>query len=291
VVQGILWIAGLLAVTQTAPTQTQTPAAQESPCIAASTIRADTATVELCAGDEQLRLANATRDSASRARQLRDAADHYRRAVNLSSSPGISALALNQLAVCYDAAHLDDPAALEQVLRDLIALTPDDLAPAFRLARMQEDRGLIEAAEATLLDARHRQPDAIEPNSVLAQFYARRVTALHSRDRQTPAETFSNPGEPDANGVYRIGGQMNPPEREGVPHYPPDARAAGIKGVVQTEIVIAPDGSVSTARVVRSIPLLDEAALEAVKTWKFAPTIVNGQPVPVRMVVSVNFAP
>jgi TonB family protein len=288
-VPAVLLIAGLLAVTQPSANRTQTLAAQESPCVSASTIQADTATVELCAGEEQLRLANATRDTAARARQLRGAADHTRRAVNLSSNPGISALALNQLAVCFDSAHIDDPDALEQVLRELMALTPDDLTPVFRLARVQEDRGLIEAAEATLLDARHRQPDAIDPNRMLAQFYARRVTVLQSRDRLTPPETFSNPGEADANGIYRIGGALKPPEREGVPHYPPDARAAGIKGVVLAEVVIAPDGGVSAARVVRSIPLLDEAALEAVKTWKFAPTIVNGQPVPVRMVVSVNF--
>jgi TonB family protein len=286
VLLAFLWIAGLLAASQ--PTAGPT-SPQESPCISASTIHSDTATVELCAGEQQLRLASAARDGAERARLLRDATQHYRRAANLSSSPRISGLALNQLALCYDSAHINDPDALEQVLRELIALTPDDLTPVFRLARALEDRGLIDAAEATLLDARHRQPDALDPNRMLAQFYARRVTALHSRDRQTPPETFSNPGEPDVNGVYRIGDSLKPPERQGVPHYPADALAAGIRGAVQAEVVIGPDGSVSTARVVRSIPLLDEAALEAVRTWKFAPTIVNGQPVPVRMVVSVNF--
>ena len=41
----------------------------------------------------------------------------------------------------------------------------------------------------------------------------------------------------------------------------------------------------------RSIPLLDEAAIEAVRHWTFSPSIVNGQPVPVRMTVVVNFTP
>lgn len=49
-----------------------------------------------------------------------------------------------------------------------------------------------------------------------------------------------------------------------------------------------PDAS-GDARIVRSIPLLDEAALEAVRKWEFEPTPVDGQAVPVRMNVTVNF--
>ena len=74
-----------------------------------------------------------------------------------------------------------------------------------------------------------------------------------------------------------------------MPQYPPEARAAGIQGVVLAEIVIDGEGSVIDARVVRSVPLLDEAALKAVKNWRFTPTVVNGQAVPVRMTVTVNF--
>jgi protein TonB len=40
----------------------------------------------------------------------------------------------------------------------------------------------------------------------------------------------------------------------------------------------------------RSIPLLDEAALEAVKQWRYQPTLLNGVPQAVRMTVTVNFA-
>jgi periplasmic protein TonB len=59
--------------------------------------------------------------------------------------------------------------------------------------------------------------------------------------------------------------------------------------VVVAEIVIDPSGNVRDAKVVQSIPLLDEAALQAVRNWHFAPSVVNGQPVPVRMNVNVNF--
>ena len=56
------------------------------------------------------------------------------------------------------------------------------------------------------------------------------------------------------------------------------------------ETRIGTDGAVVDATVVRSIPLLDEAALEAVRLWRFAPTLLNGEPVDVLMTFTVNFA-
>jgi protein TonB len=49
-------------------------------------------------------------------------------------------------------------------------------------------------------------------------------------------------------------------------------------------------GTVKWARVLRSIPMLDQAALDAVKQWRYTPTLLNGTPVPVLMTVTVNFA-
>jgi protein TonB len=124
---------------------------------------------------------------------------------------------------------------------------------------------------------------------VLAQFYARLVTALHKQQAQKEPQAASNPGDPDENGVYRVGGSVTPPSRLDVPHFTPEAQAAGIQGVVVAEVVIDPSGKVTDTKVVQSIPLLDEEALRAVRNWHFAPTLVNGQPVPVRMNVNVNF--
>jgi periplasmic protein TonB len=47
---------------------------------------------------------------------------------------------------------------------------------------------------------------------------------------------------------------------------------------------------VTDARVLKSVPLLDEAALQAVKEWRYDPTVVNGKPVPIKMTVTVNFS-
>ena len=57
------------------------------------------------------------------------------------------------------------------------------------------------------------------------------------------------------------------------------------------EIVVGGDGAVSNARVLRSIPLLDQAALDAVRQWRYEPTLLNGVPTPVVMTATVNFAP
>jgi len=73
------------------------------------------------------------------------------------------------------------------------------------------------------------------------------------------------------------------------PTYPEVARAARIEGIVIIEAIIGPDGAVREARVLRSRPLLDEAALQAVRHWRYTPTLLNGVPVPVIITVTVNF--
>jgi TonB family protein len=240
-------------------------------------------------------LANAApKNSAEKTRQLEAAAGHYRKAASVASKPATKVLALNLLVGSCDPQQLNDPKQMETALREIISLTPDDLAPVYRLAKLQEDQGFIDAAEQTLLNARHKQPDEAEPNRMLAQFFARRVTALNKQELQKEPQVASNPGEPDENGVYLIGGAADrgpipPPARADVPRYPPEAAAAGIRGVVVAEVVIDPSGNVTNTKVVQSIPLLDEEALRAVRNWHFAPTLVNGQPVPVRMNVNVNF--
>jgi protein TonB len=94
----------------------------------------------------------------------------------------------------------------------------------------------------------------------------------------------------DPNAI-RVGGDIRPPSKlvDSKPVYPQDARDAGVQGVVILEVVIAPDGHVAGARVVRSIPMLDDAAYSAVMKWYFTPTLLNGTPVSVVMTVTVNF--
>jgi periplasmic protein TonB len=89
----------------------------------------------------------------------------------------------------------------------------------------------------------------------------------------------------------RPGGAIRQPARlRGAdPVYPPIARAAGVQGIVIIEATIDADGRVVNARVLRSLPLLDQAALDAVRQWEYMPTMLNGVPVPVVMTVTVSF--
>jgi protein TonB len=89
-----------------------------------------------------------------------------------------------------------------------------------------------------------------------------------------------------------VGGAIRAPARirDIAPVYPALAQAAHVEGIVIIEAVISQTGDVENARVLRSVPLLDEAALAAVRQWKFTPTLLNGIPVPVVYTVTVRFA-
>jgi protein TonB len=90
----------------------------------------------------------------------------------------------------------------------------------------------------------------------------------------------------------RPGGDLRPPAKihHVAPEYPSIARSARVSGTVILEAVIAEDGRVEDVRVLRSIRLLDDAAADAVRQWRFTPTLLNGMPVRVLMTVTVSFA-
>lgn len=71
--------------------------------------------------------------------------------------------------------------------------------------------------------------------------------------------------------------------------YPLDALKNRVEGSVLMEVVVGCQGEVSSTRVVKGVPMLTEAALDAVKQWRYVPTLLNGKPVPVRMHVTVTF--
>jgi TonB family protein len=97
---------------------------------------------------------------------------------------------------------------------------------------------------------------------------------------------------PDATGAYRVGGNLGPPKKlkDAAPVYPPIAQQARVQGVVILEARVDENGNVSDVKPLRSIPLLDQAAMDAVKQWRYTPTLINGVAVPVIMTVTVNFS-
>jgi len=91
----------------------------------------------------------------------------------------------------------------------------------------------------------------------------------------------------------RVGGNILPPKKtlDVRPIYPPEMRAAGREGVVPLEAVIRADGTVGSVRVLSAEvhPDFAIAAVDAVRQWRFTPTLLNGKPVEVVMNVSITF--
>jgi len=73
------------------------------------------------------------------------------------------------------------------------------------------------------------------------------------------------------------------------PEYPPLAKMARVQGTVLLEAVIGRDGTIQELKVQEGHPLLVRAALEAVRQWRYQPTLLNGEPVDVLTEIEVNF--
>ena len=73
------------------------------------------------------------------------------------------------------------------------------------------------------------------------------------------------------------------------PVYPPLARQARVQGTVRLEAVISKEGAIEELKVLNGHPLLVQAALDAVKQWRYQPTQLNGVAVEVITTIDVNF--
>jgi periplasmic protein TonB len=73
------------------------------------------------------------------------------------------------------------------------------------------------------------------------------------------------------------------------PMYPQIAKAARVSGAVVLQATISKDGSIQNLKVVSGHPMLVQAALDAVKQWRYKPYMLNGEPVEVETQITVNF--
>jgi TonB family protein len=109
---------------------------------------------------------------------------------------------------------------------------------------------------------------------------------------ETERTSAKRPPEP-AGASLKVGGNIRPPRKltHVSPVYPQSMKDASIEGAVPLEAVIAGDGSVQTVRVLTSSvhPDLAIAAVDAVRQWKFEPTLLNGKPVAIKMKVTIEF--
>ena len=117
-----------------------------------------------------------------------------------------------------------------------------------------------------------------------------RETVTVSERRMTSPPTFAQPRGAQP---VRVGGNIRVPRKvhDVHPTYPPDMREAGREGVVPVDAIIGRDGMVTSVRVLSAQvhPSFAIAAVDAVRQWRFSPTLLNGTPVEVVMTVTVTF--
>lgn len=115
-------------------------------------------------------------------------------------------------------------------------------------------------------------------------FLSLRMTNLYAEGKA--------PGAPEERAATPAGKPtIVPPRlvRQVPPNYPESAKKLGIEGTVVLSVSLDEKGNIVRARVVKSIPELDQAAIDTVKQWKYEPMTVNGVPRPIVFTVSVNF--
>ena len=95
-----------------------------------------------------------------------------------------------------------------------------------------------------------------------------------------------------ARGPVRVGGAITAPALVSrvEPIYPRLAVSANVQGVVILEAVVDREGHVESVEVLRSIPLLDDAAIAAVRQWRYSPLLLNGRPERFVLTVTVGFS-
>jgi len=104
----------------------------------------------------------------------------------------------------------------------------------------------------------------------------------------TPA--FTPPPQPPARQVRVADLPVAPTKTNDVrPVYPDAARMARLSGTVVMEAVLDPAGRVTQLRVIRSAPLFDQAAMDAVRQWRYTPSMYGGHPVSVLMTITIRF--
>ena len=116
-------------------------------------------------------------------------------------------------------------------------------------------------------------------------------TATVSPTPTTPFDGSQQLKSPSGRAPIRVTPPMPPPvpTKRVNPQYPPIAKEARVQGTVAVEILVDEKGHVAGARVLRSIPLLDQSALDAAKQWEFTVTLMNGEPVPVLLQLEMSF--
>ena len=183
------------------------------------------------------------------------------------------------------------PGVLEEnVVYDFIDLVPPTPPPAPAIRK--NDLKPVENPNAAPTEAPDKVlPEPLEPIDTPVQVVGGVDGGVNAARDLVPPPVAVKPPEPQQ-GPIRVGTHSirTPVKTRDVrPVYPRMALEARIEGVVIIEATISETGQVINAKTLRSVPLLEQAAVDAVRQWEFTPSMLNGVPVPVIMTVTVTF--
>lgn len=166
---------------------------------------------------------------------------------------------------------------LQRASAKSVSVTVPEAAPVDAPAGIKPDSGIV------------RDPEPTSPSGVEGGVPGGGTGAVVTGLSEPPPPPAPAPAPPSA--PMRLGSGVKPPTKlkDVSPVYPYVAQAARVGGQVIIEAVVGPDGRVTDARILRSIALLDRAALDAVSQWVYTPTFFNGVPVAVILTVTVTF--
>jgi protein TonB len=178
----------------------------------------------------------------------------------------------------------------------ILEATVDSSGQVLDAIGLRGDESLMVAAMHAVLKWRY-QPPLLNGNpirSLMTVTVNFTLSGVAPASAPLPAGTVTPPPPIPAawpQNAIRVGGNIPAPRKiiDVRPVYPEDAIANKVEGMVICEAVIGPDGKVNDVKVLRSVPMLEQAAIDAVKQWQYTPTLLNGNPVPVIMTVTVNF--
>ena len=195
---------------------------------------------------------------------------------------GLSLAALVVVSLIVPAVAQTQATPTEAALLERLAAQPAEMAPYLELAKIYLATRRFDDAEQMLTQAL-----ALVRQARTTPIPGGQATGVPRDQVVAPA---TSPGQPIV-GPVRVGGNVKEPKKikDVKPVYPEVALAARVQGIVILEIIIDHSGNVRDAQILRSVPLLDQAAIEAVRQWQFTPTFVSNASAEVVMTVTVNF--
>jgi protein TonB len=172
-------------------------------------------------------------------------------------------------------------------------------APARSRTRSSSSSASPERVQPSALLAPVEPPTGIAPETGLETISPSTISSITTIERGgEPVDGIgiterppTAPPAPVPPGPQRLHQGIQAPRKtvDVAPRYPALARETRVEGTVILDVIIDERGAVTSTRVLKSVALLDQAAIDAVQQWKFTPARLNGETIPIVMTVTVTF--